>query len=186
MSRERSIRTFVALEIEEPMRIRLAQATLELRPLLPGVRFASKDGLHLTLRFLGASRPDQLERMLPALAAAARECPPLVARICGLGAFPERGAPRVLFVGLLAPPRLGPLQAACERAARGAGFEAEGRSFRPHLTLGRWRDRAQRPQFPPLELGLTPLRNLVLFRSEPQRGGSRYTALGTFPLAGRS
>lgn len=185
MNRERSIRTFVALEIEEPMRTRLAQATLALRPLLPGVRFVSS-GLHLTLRFLGGSRPEQLDRMLPALAAAARECPPLVARIGGLGAFPERGAPRVLFVGLAAPPQLGPLQAACERAARSAGFLADGRSFRAHLTLGRWRDRVERPQFPPLELGEAALRNLVLFRSEPQRGGSRYTALATFPLAGAS
>lgn len=186
MNRERSIRTFIALEIEEPMRSRLAQAILELRPLLPGVRFVSKDGLHVTLRFLGGSRPEQLDRMPAALAAAARECPPLVARIGGLGAFPERGAPRVLFVGLAAPPQLGPLQAACERAARSAGFLADGRSFRPHLTLGRWRDRVERPQFPPLELGEAALRNLVLFRSEPQRGGSRYTALATFPLAGAS
>jgi 2'-5' RNA ligase len=185
LNRERSIRTFVALEIEEPMRTRLAQAIQELRPLLPGLRFVTSD-VHLTLRFLGGSRPEQLDRMLPALAAAARDCPPLEARIGGLGAFPERGAPRVLFVGLLAPPQLGPLQVACERAARSAGFLADGRSFRPHLTLGRWRDPAQRPQFPPLELGFAALRNLVLFRSEPQRGGSRYTALGTFSLAGGS
>lgn len=186
MNRERSIRTFVALEIEEPIRIRLAQATLELRPLLPGVRFVSIGGLHLTLRFLGGSRPEQLDRIMPALAAAARDCPPIVARIGGLGAFPERGAPRVLFVGLEARPQLGPLQAACERAARSAAFEADGRSFRAHLTLGRWRDRAERPRFPPLELGVAALRNLVLFQSEPQRGGSRYTALETFPLAGAS
>ena len=168
------------------MSARLVQAIEKLRPLLPDVGFVSSTGLHLTLRFLGGSREQQLDLMLSELAAAARDCPRLVARIGGIGMFPERGAPRVLWVGLAAAPQLGSLQAACERAARSAGFLTDGRPFRPHMTIGRWRARAVRPQLPPLDLGETVLRSLVLFRSELQAGAARHTPLATFPLAGAS
>jgi 2'-5' RNA ligase len=164
------IRAFVALELEQALKDGLAQAALGLRGLLPGVRWVAPEGIHLTLRFLGPSRPEQLQRLEPALAAAARACPPL--------------APRVLWVGLEAPPALLTLQAACETAARAAGYAPERRPFRAHLTLGRWRERAARPLLPALDLGATVLGRLVLFRSELRPQGARYTPLATFALAG--
>ena len=50
--------------------------------------------------------------------------------------------------GSRCPPPVLDLQRACERAARAAGFEREERPFRAHLTLGRWRERAARPDLP--------------------------------------
>lgn len=178
------IRAFVALELEQALKDGLAQAALGLRGLLPGVRWVAPEGIHLTLRFLGPSRPEQLQRLEPALAAAARACPPLAANVSGASMFPERGAPRVLWVGLEAPPALLTLQAACETAARAAGYAPERRPFRAHLTLGRWRERAARPLLPALDLGATVLGRLVLFRSELRPQGARYTPLATFALAG--
>lgn len=183
---EPTLRAFVALELESDVRARLAQSLLELGSILGGVRLVPLDSIHLTLRFLGPARPAQLERLKTALAAAAAFCPPLAARIGGAGMFPERGAPRVLWIGLTTAPELRPLQAACERAARAAGFPPEHRPFRPHLTVGRFRGRAPRKPLPALELGETTLRSLVLFQSELRREGARHTPLATFALAGRS
>lgn len=140
------------------------------------------EGIHLTLRFLGDTSPSRVDLLRPALAAAAAACPPVEARAAGLGTFPERGSPRVLWLGLEVQAAVLDLQRACERAARAAGFEREPRPFRAHLTLGRWRDRAPRPELPPADLGTTRLETLVLFRSDLRPDGAVYTALARFAL----
>jgi 2'-5' RNA ligase len=113
---------------------------------------------------------------------AARACPPCEARIEGVGFFPDRGAPHVIWAGLVLPPAVRELQAGCERAAVAAGFAPEGRAFRPHLTLGRWRDKARRPAAPALDLGTTRLGPLVLFQSDLRPQGAVHTPLRTFAL----
>jgi 2'-5' RNA ligase len=99
-----------------------------------------------------------------------------------VGLFPERGSPRVLWLGVRLPQPVFVLQAACERAAVEAGFAPEPRPFRPHLTLGRFKERARRPEPPARDLGATRLDALVLFRSQLQQGGAVYTPLERFPL----
>ena len=112
-------------------------------------------------------------RCAPLLAAAAAACPPAEAQVAGLGTFPERGSPRVLWLGLAVPAAILDLQRACERAARAAGFEREERPFRAHLTLGRWRDRAPRPELPPADLGTTPPRHARPLPERPAAGRRR-------------
>ena len=118
MTADERIRAFVALELDE--RLRAAIAALQDRvKALAGLRLVRPDGVHLTLRFLGSSTQAQLEALAPRLAAAADACPPFEARVEGLGTFPERRAPRVLWLGVELPPSVLELQRACERAARG-------------------------------------------------------------------
>ncbi len=88
----------------------------------------------------------------------------------------------MLWLGLAVEAAILDLQRACERAARAAGFEREERPFRAHLTLGRWRDRAPRPELPPADLGETPLDTLVLFRSDLRPDGAVYTAIARMAL----
>jgi 2'-5' RNA ligase len=178
------VRAFVALELEPIVRGAIGELQASLRHRVAGIRFIRPDGIHLTLRFLGETTPDQVERLRPALAAAAAACPPGEARLAQLGTFPERGSPRVLWLGLEIPAPFLELQKACERAARAAGFEGEGRPFRAHLTLGRWRDRAALPELPPADLGLARLDTLVLFRSDLRPDGAVYSAIHRFPLGG--
>jgi 2'-5' RNA ligase len=175
-------RAFIALEIEPRVRQAIGDLQAQLHPRLAGIRFVRPDGIHLTLRFLGETSPAQIERLRAALAEAAAACPPAEARVAGLGVFPERGGPRVLWLGLEVPDAVLDLQKACERAARAAGFEPEGRPFRAHLTLGRWRDRAGRPELPPADLGVTPLGPLVLFKSDLRPDGAVYTPIQRFAL----
>src|SRR5262249_50481215 len=113
---------------------------------------------------------------------AASRCPPCSPRIAGLGAFPERGPARVLWIGIAAPAAVLELQRECESAAVAAGFPAEARGFRPHLTLGRWREGARRPDLPESDLGPAPLRSLALYSSELHPQGARYTVLERFAL----
>ncbi|MGE5127521.1 MAG: RNA 2',3'-cyclic phosphodiesterase [Betaproteobacteria bacterium] len=184
MSADEATRSFVALECEPGLQDALRELQARLRPRLGEARLVRPERIHLTLRFLGLSSPARLERLRPQLAAAAAACPPCEARVRGVGTFPDRGSPRVLWLGIeLAEPLL-VLQADCERAARAAGFDPEPRAFRAHLTLGRWRERAPRPELPEVDLGRTRLDTLTLFRSELRPDGAVYTPLARFPLAG--
>ena len=185
MSAPERVRAFVALELEPRLRDAMGELQARLHPRLGNVRLVRPEGIHLTLRFLGSTTAPQRDAMRPILAAAASACPPAEVRVAGLGTFPERGSPRVLWLGLDVPPSIGELQKACERAALAAGFETEDRPFQAHLTLGRWRDRAPRPELPEADLGTTRLERLVLFKSDLRPGGAVYTPLETFAL-GRS
>ena len=177
-----SVRAFVALDLDEAMRHRLGSLVAELRTGLPGVSWVRPDGMHLTLRFLGAAAHSALDAMKPSLRAAASRCPPAAPAVAGLGVFPERGRARVLWIGIAVPPSVLALQSECEAAAVAAGFAPEPRPFHPHLTLGRWRDGAPRPELPPSDLGEASVGRLVLYESELHAGGARYTALERFAL----
>jgi 2'-5' RNA ligase len=182
VSEGESLRCFVALELDPALRAAIGELQKQLRPRLGDVRLVRPEGMHLTLRFLGQAAPSQLATLQPALASAAAACPPVEARVALAGTFPEHGSPRVLWLGLELPEPALLLQRACERAARTAGFDPELRPFRPHLTLGRWRERAARPDLPPVDLGTTRLATLTLFRSELRQEGAAYTPLARFPL----
>jgi RNA 2',3'-cyclic 3'-phosphodiesterase len=180
---EKLVRAFVAIELEDQTRARLAELMRSLHGVVTGARWVRPEGIHLTLRFLGYARRTVLDSLVPALRRAAEECPATRAVISGLGVFPEQGRARVLFVGIAVPPSILRLQEACERAAEAAGFEAETRAFRPHLTLARWKEPARRPSLPEADLGPASLDTLVLYRSQPGRTGSVYTPIETFALA---
>jgi 2'-5' RNA ligase len=182
--REKAIRAFVALPLPDSLRRAVAETIERLTPSLPGVRFVRGEGAHVTLRFLGWTREDTIAALEAPLRAAAAACPPLDLAVRGLGTFPERGRPRVLWLGLEVPRAAAALQAACERAAVAAGFEPETRAFHPHLTLGRWRDRARRLPLPDVDLGSAHVGALVLYRSELRPSGSVYAPLAVFPLGG--
>jgi 2'-5' RNA ligase len=179
-----SVRAFVALDLDEAIRESLEGLLTRLRSELRGVSWVRPEGMHLTLRFLGPSAPSALEAMKPKLAAAASRCPPAAPAVSGLGTFPDRGRVRVLWIDIGVPASILALQAECETAAVEAGFPPEPRAFRPHLTLGRWRDGAPRPALPPVDLGAATVTSLVLYRSDLHPAGARYTPLARFALGG--
>jgi 2'-5' RNA ligase len=180
------LRAFIALEIEAGMRERMAAVMADLKRGMPEARFAPMEQLHLTLRFLGDVSRETLARMEPALGRAASECPALDATVKGLGTFPERGGPRVLWLGIDLPAPAFDLQAACEKAAVAAGLPRENRPFKAHLTLARWRGPARRPTLPEVDLGETRLARLILFRSELRPQGAVHTPLAEFELGSRA
>lgn len=176
------VRAFVALELPPSLHGQLARLLEDLRPRVPGLRVCAIENAHLTLRFLGASSSEALELVALALAPAAEACPAADVPLTGLGMFPSRGAPRILWLGLAFPPPLLALQAECERAARAAGFAPETRPFRPHLTLGRWRERVPRPVLPETLPAATRIDKVSLFRSELAPSGAVHTVLRRFAL----
>lgn len=103
------------------------------------VRWVRLDGLHLTMRFLGPTDAERLARTLDAVEAAARAVAgPIEIELSGAGTFPSGRRPRALWIGVSrGREALDVLAERTEAALVDAGWEPEGRPFRPHLTLAR-------------------------------------------------
>lgn len=134
---------------------------------------------HLTLRFLGLTTADQLATIVRHVRAAELG-PAFDVGFGGLGAFSRPRSARVLWIGLTdGVERMQALARIAEDAARAAGFAAEEKSFKPHLTLSR----IQPPRdvtraiadVPPLDLRMR-VREVVVFRSHMGAGPVRYEA----------
>jgi 2'-5' RNA ligase len=192
------MRTFVAVELPERVRIAVSAAAA---PLLAGkdVRPVSVENLHITIRFLGEVDPARLPAVRSALADAASAVPAAEAKVFAFAKLRWDLAPRVWVAyvdeepsGVLralereVTPRIAPL-----------GIPPDRKRFYPHVTIGRARRRDRRspwldeenrcgpsasPKHDPIDLPF-PVRELTLFDSELTPRGSRYTALARFPLA---
>jgi len=184
------VRQFLAVELPEPARNGLAGLRARLEPACPGWRWVRPESIHLTLRFLGEVAEEKDREIRELWQRAAETIGPLSFRLEEVGCFPQGRSPRVLWVGVHETSRgsrLTALAREMELAAREAGFPAERRPFRPHLTLAR-AVRGRRPTVP-LETGYSDpteitVSEVVLFRADLRPTGARYTALTVFPLGG--
>jgi 2'-5' RNA ligase len=138
------VRLFAALELPEMVRGALVQWGSEQVGEQAGLRFTSRESLHLTLCFLGSVPACAVD----AIAAACRSVAGAARLALGLGEavwLPSARHPRVLAVDLedagggLAG-GLGQLQATLAAAlVAGGWYEPETRPFRPHVTVARVR-----------------------------------------------
>ena len=146
------MRAFIALPLPAEWTAALADAIASLSAELAGadaaVRWVDPAGAHLTLRFLGDTPCGLAPAILEALAGELAGAAAPTLRLGRLGTFPGRGGPvRVVWAGVDGDTGgLGEMRRRVERMAVRLGWAAEGRAFRPHLTIGRVRERATAAQ----------------------------------------
>ena len=179
------MRLFVALELP----LALKQAVAEVQLGLPGARWMASDALHLTLAFIGEVDERVGRRIEEALRRA--QAPPLPLALRGLGHFPLRGPPRVLWVGVSPAPALVSLAVGVRRELASAGFATERREFAPHVTIARFRRppsraglRAWLEEHAGFRTSTVQVTSFRLFSSSLRPSGARYTVEGVFPLKG--
>jgi len=194
-SEESELRLFVACELPPEMRAALAFLQEALRRQgAPPVRWVRPDGIHLTLKFLGAVPAQRVTDICAALAPTVEGIRPLELSLGSLGIFGGRRGARVVWVGVEGDvPRVASLQRRVEEALARLGFPAEGRAFSPHLTLARVPDHlgsAERERLWELTKALAApdaapvtIRELSLMRSILGPGGAVYERLAAFPLS---
>jgi 2'-5' RNA ligase len=183
------MRQFLAIPLPEEVRRSAAASRSVLTVPCEGWRLARDEGLHITIRFLGVVDPSRHDEMNVAWREAARGVGVLVLRLCGAAVLPVARRPRVLCLRVCDESEDGTLARLAdrvERAARERGFPPDLRPLSPHVTLARARSRA-RVGSPAVErvgdLGSFVAERLVLYRSEPERGGSRYIEEASFALS---
>lgn len=125
-------RLFVAIDLPDQIKNTLSQLS---DFGLSGVKWIEKEQFHLSLRFIGETDPTLSQDIVTALSKI--KSPPFSLSLKGLGTFPQKKDPRVLWVGINKSEQLIRLQKKIEHQLNHLGLERERRKFSPHITLGR-------------------------------------------------
>jgi RNA 2',3'-cyclic 3'-phosphodiesterase len=181
----KSLRLFVAIRVSPEADEEVERVVAPLRSTFPRARWVPNQNRHVTAKFLGQTWPRLLTWVEEHVEEAASSCRSFESRLTGLGAFPQRGRARVLWVGL--DDRAGRMAEIAHAldAALLKEFKPETRAFAPHLTVAR--------SDPPLPLpegyARTPIEpvsfrvdRITLFRSHLRRPAPMYEPVGVFPL----
>lgn len=178
-----TLRLFVAVDAPSPV---VAALSAAMHP-SPGFAWTRPEQLHLTLRFLGDTSAELVEPLRERLRTI--RVASFILPVEGLGVFPPRGQPRVLWCGIGAShPHLHQLRQHIDDTILALGIEADLRRFVPHFTLARLGAAAQ-PQLPHWlrghrDFAAPPFRvdHFKLYASELRPEGAVHTVLEEYPL----
>lgn len=124
-------RLFIAVDLPETIKENLESMSFG----IPGAKWVRPEQLHLTVRFIGevdGALFHDIKNILAEVSAASFSL-----QLKGVGYFPPRGAPRVLWVGLEKSEPLLLLRKKIDLRLLRVGVEPEGRKFSAHITLAR-------------------------------------------------
>lgn len=131
-----SVRTFISIPV---------QGRDSLKPVLDdlsnaaGVRCSPPGQLHITLRFVGDVDASRIDRMERCVRAAVEGIHPFEISVAGVGAFPNRSRPSVVWVGASPQDILAGMADRIGAELDSAGIDYDGKPFKSHVTVGRCR-----------------------------------------------
>jgi 2'-5' RNA ligase len=191
---DEKIRTFLAIDLPGDIREKIGDIQAGLKGALEGVRWTRPEGIHLTLKFFGDIDKSMIGSISNIVEKRTKGFGPLSLAMGRMGAFPNPGRARVLWIGLEGEiEKLASLQCGMEDDLETLGFPKETRSFKPHLTLGR--ARSSRGMITGLREAMErighenrnpfPAEGITLFKSDLLPGGAVYTKLAYFSFGGQ-
>ena len=183
------MRLFVALEIPSAVRDNLAAMIRDMRPLAPQCKWVRAENLHVTLKFIGETRPENLGAIGRALSSVQSK-QNVDVHFLGLGFFPNEKRPSVLSAGVEPSTNLRTLAGDIDRVLEASGIPREKRAFTPHLTLARLKDsglpeklRTAIQQNATRDFGALNAHEFHLIESQLKPSGAEYTKLQSFSFA---
>jgi 2'-5' RNA ligase len=183
------MRLFVALEIPETVREKLAALQKHMRAEKLDVRWVRPENFHVTLKFIGEATRDELEAIKSELRGVRPEGPVRATfRSLGVSWNARRGG--VFWVTMEVTETMKMLAAQINRRLERLGIAAEDRDFLPHLTLARFKRpdalpaiRAAITEYQGRDFGSLLAEEFHLIESQLGPTGSKYSTLATFRFA---
>jgi 2'-5' RNA ligase len=186
-----TIRSFIAIDISREIQDHLKQVINRLGNGIHQkvVRWVNVENIHLTLKFLGNIPVSDIQTVSGAIDKVLTRRPKFTLNVGHLGAFPTVRNPRVVWVGVEAPPVLSEIVYDLENQLEDLGFPREKRAFSPHLTLGRVSKNARFDEVKKLgeviqssqvgAIGCELVEAVHLFKSDLRSSGSVYSRIAT-------
>jgi 2'-5' RNA ligase len=194
------MRLFIALDIPDAIRDRIARFVEGVSGFAPEARWAKPESLHVTLKFIGEQPDSTVEQINQTLSTIQSGVPEIHVRGCGF--FPTAKSARVFWIGMEATPQLAALAAAIDDKMPALGISKEDRAFSPHLTLARGAGASGSPrrtnkdgpnrtfqrlqeklsELPTPDFGTMTPHSFILYQSQLSPKGSKYTKLAAFDL----
>ena len=184
------IRSFIAIELSPPLRHHIEKIQNELKSATTDVRWVRSEGIHLTLKFLGAIDEQRVDEIGDRIEECVADTTIFTVTVGSLGAFPNSEHPKVIWLGIEDERGvLQNVQQTIDTRLTSLGFTAEKRTFSPHLTLGRIKSPKGRrtvserlKTMGKCECGTLDVKEIFLFKSDLKPSGAVYTKLKSFVL----
>jgi RNA 2',3'-cyclic 3'-phosphodiesterase len=184
------IRTFIAIEIPEDIRNRIAVLQSGLKGLGGKITWVKPENMHLTMKFLGETEQHQVKNIFDKLDQAVSSINQFEIKFKEVGAFPNFRRPKVFWVGTEGDnSTLIEVANKIDQQMCEFGFRPENKRFSAHLTIGRVRDQKgietvikllqQEENFSPGEF---VVKHVSFIKSELTRLGPIYTTLEQIKL----
>jgi RNA 2',3'-cyclic 3'-phosphodiesterase len=125
------IRLFVAIDIPESIQ----KEVQGMGRAIPKARPVPADQLHLTLKFIGEVEGSSFLDIRDSLKEIVH--PKFLLALKGVGTFPPRGMPRILWAGVEPAAGIAALRNTIEKTLDAVGIAREKKKYTPHLTLAR-------------------------------------------------
>ncbi len=179
------IRTFIAISLPDHVLHGIGNVQASLKRSGFNIRWVRKEGIHLTLRFLGDVPKGQVEQIGSAISAAAGGFSPFTLKGYGIGVFPDLRRPRVVWAGISGDLEvLHNLHSKLESQLKSIGFAKEKRPLKGHLTVGRIKKRIDKAAlktalegFKGFETDPFTAEAVILYQSTLRPQGALYTKL---------
>jgi len=183
-----NIRTFIALELPPSVISLLDNVQEDLKSMQLQAKWVRPENIHLTLKFLGNINPGDIDIIGGAMMDTVDDFAAIDLVAGGVGVFPGIKRPRVIWVGLGGQIQsLFAMQRVLEDNLATLGFKKEKRSFKGHLTLGRFKQtvnpntiRQIMREYANLSSEEFTARRIILFKSDLRPTGAVYSQLMNF------
>lgn len=181
-------RIFIAIEISEDIRKAIFKQSMKAFSSHDYIRVIPPDNIHITLKFLGDTRDEDIGKIIHAVSSAASGHNSFDYSLEEkIGAFPNTGKAKIAFIGInRGSNKISSLYQSLEDNLSSIGIKKEKRGFHPHITLARIRkpvDIGSIKWDPVNMLGNEPeAESLAIFESILGSGGARYIIIERFVL----
>ncbi len=135
---DRLIRTFLSIPVPGEVHALRDKLKNTVNTLGAKVSWIRKGNIHLTLKFIGDTPEDDVDRISRTIKDIITSAPAMNFKISGTGCFPKKERPRTLWLGIEGA--LNPLQVLVSdlnNALDPLGYPKEEKNYVPHLTLAR-------------------------------------------------
>ena len=184
-----NIRTFIAIDIPQEIKMELDKLISTLRPFGPDIKWVKAANLHMTLRFLGDMPKDSIPGLAQEIEKNVKSFGKFQLALSGLGGFPNLKRPKVIWVGSGAgTDRLMALAPLVEKSCIDGGFGQGDKPFSSHLTIGRVKfpkvlnqliSKIESTKFDSAPFDVD---EVIVFRSDLSPAGPKYTRLETIRI----
>jgi RNA 2',3'-cyclic 3'-phosphodiesterase len=187
-----AVRSFLAFELPLEIKDQVRRISEDLKKAKLDVRWVKPENIHLTIVFLGDVHDGDISAISREVEQVCFGFHPFDFNLKGLGLFPDRRRPRILWAGYEGDvERVSSLRdVLCDRLMP-FNIKEEKRQFKPHLTLGRFRNPGRAGanldeiliRHEGLSSPVFQARELILFKSELKPQGPEYTKLDSWALS---
>ena len=180
---------FVAINFPQEIKQKLARLQKELAQSLPNVRWILSKNIHLTLTFLGPLGKLETIKATEVVKEELINVEVFSLYLRGFGIFPNKLRPKTIWIGVYPDLTLRLLNQAMFRKLTNKGFVLDERTFMPHVTIGRIKEKSNKDvvkfllnKYQSTEFGDVEIKDVQVMESTLLRSGSVYKTIKSIRL----